>query len=713
MNKRTAIYQEFKQHAQEKDTRTMDEICKAASGFELQAQQKFLQEYITKHRDWRSLLLYHQIGSGKTCTAITLAEKHMALYPDAKVTVILPARLRTNFIDELVSPCGMNAYISAEEFAKYHASETSAAAKAKIKRKFMNAINNKYTIISFEKFKSSAFAASSMSAWVQEFTKDRMVIIDEVHNLISDGYDNKVYASVVATNKMIRSKGSSAMLLRYLAAHAHASCKMLLLTATPIFDNISQMKELVQVLSPGTEIKKTANISDVIGALRGKVSFFPGTSPNAYPTVDFKVHEVPHSNTQDAVIERIIASQQDKDNDAKESFKSKQRIASIACLPNNAKVSKNMPLVLSNLPEYAPKVVELLKTIDTQRRGKHVVYSTFVESGVRVVEAALRKDGWVSVKEVMNNEEAWKKHAFKVYAVWDGSVKDEDKLMIKNIVNKTNNISGRRIRVILGSPSIKEGVSFKHVQHLHLLDPVWNNSAKMQVEGRAIRFCSHVDIPRDDAFLKRHVDVHIYKSTPGPLVSMTADQEIYDYIIPHKKELVTAGENALKKVAIDYFLFRNMYAQQRRASPPAPAASSLERADSHVSLDENVHLTRRNRVKTKKNTCPKPRRPDPITDQCRPGYYSKPNPHGDNCCYKLTKKQVAASQAPRQTTAPTTTKKKVLKKPQTNAPQQTSKECPKGRSPINGACPEGFKLRLNKKGSACCFKVRVAKSTTK
>jgi outer membrane protein assembly factor BamE (lipoprotein component of BamABCDE complex) len=39
----------------------------------------------------------------------------------------------------------------------------------------------------------------------------------------------------------------------------------------------------------------------------------------------------------------------------------------------------------------------------------------------------------------------------------EGNTKDVDKSMIKSIANKKENIFGDKIRVILGSPSVKEG----------------------------------------------------------------------------------------------------------------------------------------------------------------------------------------------------------------------------------------------------------------
>lgn len=697
---RITTYHKFKEYAQKKDDRTMDEICSASNGFELQVQQKFLKDYISKNDKWKSLLLYHQIGSGKTCTAITLAETYMDAHPEAKVTVILPARLRTNFLDELISPCGMERYISQTEFATYQASSTSAVTKAKIRRKFMDAIQSRYDIMSYEKFKDSAFKTKDLQKWVSEMTKDRLIIVDEVHNLMSDKYDSKKQKDISKTGISQRAKGSNTILFKYLNDNADPSCRMLYLTATPVFDNMAQFAELVTIMNPGAKVKAAAKISDVIDNLRGKVSFFPGTSPNAYPTSSFKTHEIPLSKVQDHIINHIIETNEDEDNPDKEAFMVKQRMASVACYPNKKKIIENIPKIVEKLSTFAPKVDTLIEKI-AENKGKHVVYSTFIGSSLRLVEEALKKKGWISLQKANKDAELWKKHEYKVYALWDGSIKDVDKLLIKSTMNNgKDNLDGRRVRVILGSPSIKEGISFKHVQHLHMLDPVWNSSAKMQVEGRAIRFCSHVDIPKDHAFLKRHVVVNIYKSVPRPggLVEKTADKEIYDVIIPRKQELIQAAEAALKKVAIDYYLFRNMYQKKEKPAPKLPTPGKLVRSNSLISIDDDAPIRKPPKIKRKVNTCPKPRRPDPETNMCPPEHTKKVNNHGDECCYKVRK----------------STKPKVTKKPKsptidpTNLPTGT-KGCPKTRRPVNGTCSEGFRLKINKQGSACCFKIPVRK----
>jgi hypothetical protein len=114
---------------------------------------------------------------------------------------------------------------------------------------------------------------------------------------------------------------------------------------------------------------------------------------------------------------------------------------------------------------------------------------------------------------------------------------------------------------------MKEGVSFFQVQHLHLLDPVWNYSTKVQIEGRASRYCSHylIDEVRDNPLLRK-VSIHVYKIIDSASKEPTADMKIYDTLIPQKYEFVKKAENALKKVAIDYYLFVNLYSEQYEES---------------------------------------------------------------------------------------------------------------------------------------------------
>jgi len=679
LNKRSTVYRRFPEYIQKKDTRSMDEICNASGEFALQTQQRFLVDYMRKNPNWRSLLLYHALGSGKTCTSISMAEEYLKENPSHKVTVILPARLRTNFFDELISPCGMNTYISKEEFYTYHDRSTSDSMKKRIRKKFMDAIQERYEIMSFEKFKKQATTYGSLEEWVLELTKNRMIIIDEVHNLLNNIYEREKleYAlknHILPTGKKM--KGVFTILFRYLCKNAHPSAKLVFMTATPIFDNVAQLKELIGGLNPDIDTKKPMKLSDAINALRGKVSFFPGISASAYPSSSFNVHEIPLSPLQDKLTQDVIDENEDDMNEDKEAFMAKQRQISLACFNNMKLLSKNIDKIVGDLPRYAPKIGKLIKEL--KRPGKHVIYSNFIKSGLNIVIAALEKAGWVNWATKGD-----KKGDYKTFALWDGSVKDTDKQMIKSVVNAKDNIDGKMIKVILGSPSVKEGVSFKHVQCLHLLDPMWNQSSKSQVEGRAIRFCSHIDIDEKlHAPLKRHVEINIYKSVNNPrgTVAETCDMLIYDNIIPRKFEFVKKAEDALQRVALDYHLFRKLY----RESPQASPGSTESQSTSPVNLPEDFRLVKNKIMRKVKNTCPKKKRPN-LEGNCPSGQEARPNKYGDICCFKMKRERRV----------------------------KAINGCAIERLPLNGKCPTGFVLKNNKQGQECCFKKRSSKKDKK
>ena len=67
--------------------------------------QKFVRDYMRKEAPYRGILVYHGLGSGKTCTAIAAAEALFATSPDKKIIVMSPASLKKNFLRE-VSKCG-------------------------------------------------------------------------------------------------------------------------------------------------------------------------------------------------------------------------------------------------------------------------------------------------------------------------------------------------------------------------------------------------------------------------------------------------------------------------------------------------------------------------------------------------------------------------------------------------------------------------------
>ena len=123
------------------------------STFEPFKYQKFIRDYLQEASPYRGILLYHGLGSGKTCTSITIAEN---LKQYKNIVVMLPASLRNNFIEDGLKFCGAKEYKSNP-----------------------NSIKKKYTFVSYN--------ASNALEQLQKIPSldNHVIIVDEIHNLVS------------------------------------------------------------------------------------------------------------------------------------------------------------------------------------------------------------------------------------------------------------------------------------------------------------------------------------------------------------------------------------------------------------------------------------------------------------------------------------------------------------------------------------------------
>jgi SNF2 family DNA or RNA helicase len=105
------ITKKYKNYKIKPTKETIEDYC-SPKKFKLQTQQSFLAEYFASKEAPPGMLVFHQIGAGKTCAAISVAEK---LKNKLKIMVVVPASLIGNFMDELRSPCADYNYITPSE----------------------------------------------------------------------------------------------------------------------------------------------------------------------------------------------------------------------------------------------------------------------------------------------------------------------------------------------------------------------------------------------------------------------------------------------------------------------------------------------------------------------------------------------------------------------------------------------------------------------
>jgi hypothetical protein len=150
---------------------------------EMYEYQKFVREYVRQATPYRGLLVYHGLGSGKTCSAIAAAEALFSV-SNKKIIVMTPSSLRYNFIRE-VSFCGFRHFRFQNHWVKLDASDPTIRLFAKE----VLGIQDTY----FRKTKT---------LWVPDFTKESnyKLLDDESRKQISAQLETQITTRIKFVN---------------------------------------------------------------------------------------------------------------------------------------------------------------------------------------------------------------------------------------------------------------------------------------------------------------------------------------------------------------------------------------------------------------------------------------------------------------------------------------------------------------------------------
>ena len=107
-------------------------------------------------------------------------------------------------------------------------------------------------------------------------------------------------------------------------------------------------------------------------------------------------------------------------------------------------------------------------------------------------------------------------------------------------------ISGSKIKVVLISQAGSEGLDFKAIRQIHILEPWYNMNRNEQIIGRGVRNFSHKDLP----FEKRNVQIFLYGTILKNALEEAAD--LYVYRISEIKAVkIGKVTRLLKETAVD------------------------------------------------------------------------------------------------------------------------------------------------------------------
>jgi Helicase conserved C-terminal domain len=240
--------------------------------FQLLTHQKLIRDYLNLITPYRGLLLYFSLGSGKSCSAIAIAE---GMKTDKQVYILTPASLKQNFFSELkkcgdklfrknqywefVSTTGKPEYVdllsNALSLSREIIEQNNGAwlvdinkpsnykdldtiKQKAIDEQINQMIRSKYIDINYN---SHNTIGEKIRQYSDDFTKNpfdhSVVIIDEVHNFVS-----------LIVNKIKASKKESNSIKLYNYLMAAVDIRIVFLTGTPIINYPNEIAILYNML---------------------------------------------------------------------------------------------------------------------------------------------------------------------------------------------------------------------------------------------------------------------------------------------------------------------------------------------------------------------------------------------------------------------------------------------------------------------------------
>jgi len=639
-----------------------DTLCDTE--FELTPHQQFVKNFLSVQTPYNSLLLYHGLGTGKTCSAIGVAEEmrtYMRQIGQRKpIIIVAMPNVQDNFRLQLFDPrklklengiwtiqsCVGNSLLREinPTGVKGHIDD-----RDNIIEQINNIISQYYVFMGYTTFANYISAVTEVKGTPEEKQRNkireiknvfnnRLVVVDEVHNIrITNENKNRKVAE----------------LLMDVAKHSD-SMRLLLLSATPLYNSYEEIIWLVNLMNLNDK-RGIISISDVFESdgtfkaepdglallkrkLTGYVSYIRGENPYTFPyriypdkNPDFTYPSKQMNGKSISPIEHVpvyvnpigeiqekgykliiedIKNQTGEQFEDMESFKytllmlplealnivypydesadpsdtiqsitGKSGLARIMSYKETStarynfqyKDPANTIFSKDELPKYSSKMAKICESI-RKSEGIILIYSQYIDGGSVPMALALEEMGFTrfgterQTKSLFASprtepldsltmlpksqvQEQGKFHQARYVMITGDKLfspnNDEDIKALNNI----DNMDGSKIKVVLISKAAAEGIDFKNIRQVHILEPWYNMNRIEQIIGRGVRNQSHCKLP----FEKRNVEIFLHATS----LTDTSEESIdlYVYRLAERKSIeIGKITRVLKETAVDCIL---------------------------------------------------------------------------------------------------------------------------------------------------------------
>ena len=290
-----------------------EKIC--SKSFELSPHQQFIKNFLSSNTPYNSILLYHGLGTGKTCSAIGVAEETRSYLTQMNISqriiIVASPNVQENFKIQLFDERKLNFKnnswnidnCAGKNFLKeINSISNKNITKDQVIKHVKNVINNSYLFMGYIEFANYIIKNSTknilessdskerekiISGKLQSLFNNRLVIIDEIQNVRIDSNDNKVVAQELM--KLVKNTDNM---------------KLLLLSATPMYNSYKEIIWLLNLMNINDNkvpiaisdvfdkngnflIDKTNNIEIgkqlLMRKANGYISYVRGENPYSFP----------------------------------------------------------------------------------------------------------------------------------------------------------------------------------------------------------------------------------------------------------------------------------------------------------------------------------------------------------------------------------------------------------------------------------------------
>ena len=642
-----------------------DKLCNAR--FELANHQIFVRNFLSNQTPYNGLLLYHGLGTGKTCSAITISEEYREYMKQMGITkriiIVGNKNIQDNYKLQLfdernlelvdgmwrLSGCTGNKFINDIDPMRM-----KGISRSKIISQVNTIINLSYLFLGYREFgnliakKINKFKTETndklrnknIARALENEYSNRLIIIDEVQNVrMTDNVeDRKVGQRLLELTK-----------------HAN-NVKLLLLSATPMFNSYKEIIWLINLLNQNDK-RPLIDIKDVFDSkgyfkedengneigkqlllrkARGYISFVRGDNPytfpyRIYPTVfstsnSILNKEYPktqingktliqglehidvyltgigeyqkniYDNITDVIKTKYVNLTEDKLDKGLgyQVLEAPLQILNIAYPvedTDNIKETygksglENVMKFSNKYNDFEYKTTEYGNIFNNENIGKYsgkikaicdnilvsegiiLVYSQYIDGGVVPIALALEEMGFTrfgrdnlfktppteqidSLTMLPKSQIDKKVFTPAQYSIISGDVvlSPNNIKEVKKLTTEENKL-GKDVKVVIISRAGSEGIDFKNIRQIHIIDPWYNMNRIEQIIGRGVRTCSHKGLE----FSYRNVMIFLYATYIENSDIETLD--LYLYRLAEIKALkIGMVSRLLKSTAIDCIL---------------------------------------------------------------------------------------------------------------------------------------------------------------